>query len=186
VLTCDREGSKRRLSQTASQYRSRMSFHYLGWAFDLHPFSGMQNPMVDPFVVSWNPNDPIRRWTVWGRSNKMLPSRTIRAWRVDRYKDRKDKAYTVMLPCEVSGPFFNFTEVAATCGFRGVPVRSSFLNGGRYTGADWWHFQWEEGMEYGRSTFGGELVKTYSLERIKRDFPYWDQVKNLRFGAEWF
>jgi hypothetical protein len=99
--------------------------------------------------------------------------------------NRRGKNYTQMYPVKMEGAFFNFTELAARFGFRPKPVNPNFLLGQSYPGADWWHFQWDKGLEFGVSTFGGELRKMFPLKMIEGHLRHWDEVKNFRFGLEW-
>ena len=182
TLNSEVSGSKRALSVPASQYRSRTSFHYLGRAFDLHNYGAMQNPSSDPFVVTRGPN---RRWTVWGRSSKRIPPIVLTAQVALHDFNRRGKSYTQIIERDVEGAFYNFTELAGRFGFRSVPVRRSFIMGNAQVCADWWHFRWERGLVWGETTFGGELRKSYLLRRLQTNFPYWDEVRNFRFGLEW-
>jgi hypothetical protein len=43
-------------------------------------------------------------------------------------------------------------------GFHSIRARSSFFRGGSYGGAEWWHFQYENALTVGKSTFGEELL----------------------------
>lgn len=182
-LTLDRGGGKRAIAAGETQYLSTTSFLYLGLAFHLHPCNGMQNPHTDDYLMTSTEGDP--RWTVWCRSSKFLPKRSLKAWSLLNPSNRRGKGYTQLYQTEVSGSFFNLTELASEFGFRPIPRSPLFPLGYSYHGANWWHFRWERGLDYGVTTFGSELRKGYRLERIRQWFAPWEQVKNLRFGQEW-
>ena len=82
--------------------------------------------------------------------------------------------------------FFSFTELAEKHGFKGISARRSFKNGGSYLGAEWWHFQYEKALTPGVSTFGGELLKLYSLAEVKSTFKPWEESKNCIWKESWF
>jgi hypothetical protein len=185
IINLDTNGCKRALATTSSPYRSRTSFHYLGRAFDLHSYGGLQKPESDPFVITKDPENPGRRWIVWGRSSKYLPPKVLMAQKVVYQFNRRGKSYTQLSEHKVEGSFFNFTELAARFGFRSVPIRRAFLMGNSLSTADWWHFQWERNLVWGETTFGDELLKCYPMYRILRGFPFWDEVRNFRWGREW-
>jgi hypothetical protein len=81
--------------------------------------------------------------------------------------------------------FFSFTELAKKHGFEGIKCRRSFKRGGSYLGAEWWHFQYEKALEPGKSTFGGELLKIYSLGECKKFAP-WNDTKHCVWKESWF
>ena len=167
-------GGRRGLGSKTSPARSRTSMHYVGRAFDLALPTGMRNPESDPYVIQQRDDDP-RRWIVWARADKG-EEMTIQAcvW------NRRKKLHKV----EVSGKFVSFTSMAADYGFKPIRSRRSFLRGGSYAGAEWWHFQDEDGLIPGQTTFGEELLRAYKLSRAKQ-FIYWDQVHDLKFKKGW-
>jgi hypothetical protein len=60
----------------------------------------------------------------------------------------------------------------------------SFFTGGTWLGAEWWHFQYETGLEQGVSSFGNELLKVYDREQLE-DTPPW-RYRDRVFGVNWF
>lgn len=179
-------GGKRTLGTKGSPYRSQCSFHYLGRAFDLHPYSGMQDIHTDDFLIARSDRLSDRSWRVWGRSlDGAVPDVTLQAWTCIYPENRRGKGYTQIYPTEITGPFYDFTALAKKFGFKPVDANIHFLMGNAYYGANWWHFQWERNLIWGQSTFGTELLRYYRLERIKKDFQHWDTVKNFRYGIEW-
>ena len=171
-------GGKRSLVQKTSPSRSKKSMHYVGIAFDLSLPTGMQNSKTDPYIIVDKGN---REWEVWCRtSDESIPEITLDSVTVSTIKGK-----TKIKKQEVKGRFFSFTELAENHGFKPIRARSSFFRGGSYTGAEWWHFQFEDALTSGKSKFGVELARCYPIERCKK-FPYWEETKNCVFGVDWF
>lgn len=167
-------GGKRGLSGKASPSRSKKSMHYTGLAFDLSLPTGMQNAHKDPYVVV---DAGDRHWEVWCRTeNEEVPEVSLESC----VRSGKN-----LVKEEVTGRFFSFTAIAKKHGWERIRGRRSFYTGGSYTGAEWWHFQWEQGLKRGESKFGEELLKVYSMSECK-NFVYWDIAKNCVFGVDWF
>ena len=185
-------GGKRGLSSKASPSRSKKSFHYTGRAFDLALPTGMQNPSKDPYIVVRDESGNGRKWTVWCKvldenapGADSVETVTLDACYVVGKRSSSGKRYTQLQYKEWTGKAFNFTELAEKNGFERISGRRSFFKGGSYGGAEWWHFQWEEGMVKGQTTFGEELLKVYTLDQCKA-FVYWDVAKDCKFGINWF
>ena len=85
----------------------------------------------------------------------------------------------------VEGRMFSITEIAEKHGFKPIRARRYFMAGGHYAGAEWWHFQWEKGLTPGVSTFGGELVKIYTLEECRKFAP-WEDTKHCIWKESWW
>lgn len=167
-------GGKRSLSGKASPSRSKKSMHYTGLAFDLALPTGMQNAEKDPYIIV---DAGDRQWDVWCRTERDdVPEITL----VSCVRSGKK-----LIKKDVTGRFFSFTELAKKHGWERIRGRRSFYKGGSYTGAEWWHFQWEAGLDKGKSKFGEELLKIYSMSECK-NFVYWDVAKNSTFGIDWF
>ena len=165
-------GAKRPLSDSKKMAsRSVKSLHYTGLAFDMALDSGMNNPKKERFVIE---EDGDRGWNVWCRTEK------------ESVDTRKIMGYTynnTRVPVE--DRFFSFTELARKHGFEPIKCRRSFKSGGSYLGAEWWHFQYEKALVPEHSTFGGELIKMYTLDEC-RAFAPWDDVKHCVWKKEWF
>ena len=170
------------MGSKSSPARSKKSMHYVGRAFDMALPTAMQNPDKDPYLIE---NAGDRRWTVWCKTDDVnVPEQSIEASYVVTKRNSKGKRYTIIKTKEVTCRVFNFTDVAKRHGFRSIRARRSFFKGSAYGGAEWWHFQWEEGLTKGTSTFGEELLKVYTLAECKR-FAYWDEAKDAVFGVSW-
>jgi len=165
-------GARRRLtSSKRSKSRSTKSMHYVGLAFDMALDTGMENPAKERYAIE---HVGQRGWNVWCRTgNKEVPERTISAF---TYRCTK---------VLVTGRYFSFTELAKNHGFKPIKARSWFLRGGKYTGAEWWHFQYNAALEKGTSTFGTELLRVYDRSECQK-FEHWDNSKNCIFGVDWF
>ena len=171
-------GGKRSLISKTSRTRSKKSMHYVGLAFDLSLPTAMQNPKTDPYIIQDLGN---RRWEVWCRTDDdSVPIRTIEGTFA---KSKSNK--TVLERKNVKGRFFSFTELAKSHGFYPIRARRSFFKGGSYTGAEWWHFQFEDALVRRKSKFGEELLKLYTAEKCE-NFLYWSEVKDCTFGVDWF
>lgn len=162
-------GARRSLNAHVSASRSATSFHYTGRALDLFVGSGMGSPTRDPYVVV---ADGDRYWRVFARaeggSSMELDAIT--------YGSRKR-------PRNVSGKFLDLTELFDAEGFKRIRARASFFTGGTWLGAEWWHFQYEKGLENGVSTFGQELLTVYSEEQLYGSAPW--KYKDKVFGVNW-
>ena len=166
-------GAKRPLTDSKkAASRSSKSLHYTGLAFDMALDSGMNNPKKEMFVGEEAEED--REWNVWCRTdNESVDIRKVTGYTYNN---------TRMI---IEDRFFSFTELARKHGFEGIKCRRSFKRGGSYLGAEWWHFQFEKALEPGKSTFGGELVKIYSLDECKKFAP-WNDVKYCVWKESWF
>lgn len=180
-------GGRRALSSRASPSRSKTSMHYVGRAFDLSLGSGMQNPHKDPYVVVRDEEEPSgRKWIVYCKTtNEDVPEMKVEACWASTMKNAKGKRYTQLHTKTYNGRLINFTELAAKHGFERISCRRSFIRGGSYSGAEWWHFQNEDGLRKGTTTFGEELLRTYTLDEARR-FVYWAEAKGRVFGVNWF
>lgn len=181
-------GGKRPLTTGANASRSRTSFHYTGLAFDLSTETGMRKPDVDPYVIEQDAADSEgRSWIVWVAcdDNTAIPEMTVPGVYVTSQKDARGCWYTRIHYKDVTRRLVNFTDLAAQHGFLSIRARRSFLRGGSYMGAEWWHFQRTATLTQGVSTFGGELLRVYTQTECQQ-FVYWNEVKDSRFGVEWF
>jgi len=171
-------GGRRPLAKGGGKSQSKTSMHYIGRAHDMAMGAAMQNPLRDSaVVVRESPNN--RRWVVWMRtSNPAVPEVTLQGVQCSTVNGK-----TILRTVPVTGRFFNFTELAAKHGWTGISARRSFFRGGSYSGAEWWHFQWEQGLVKGQTTFGSELLRLYTAAECKK-LRWWDEVKDAVFGEE--
>lgn len=171
-------GGKRPLSAGGGKAQSKTSMHYLGRAHDMSLGAGMQDPTKDSAVcVRVGPDS--RKWIVWLRTeNPAVPEVTLQGVKCSTVNGK-----TVLTTVPVKGRFFNFTELAAKHGWTGIGGRKFFFQGGTYSGAEWWHLQWEQGLVKGQTTFGSELLRLYSPAECKQ-LAWWDEVKDAVFGED--
>ncbi|MEA3491424.1 MAG: peptidoglycan-binding domain-containing protein [Campylobacterota bacterium] len=162
-------GARRSLNAHVNASRSATSFHYTGRALDLHVGSGMENRSRDPFLVS---PDGDRYWRVFVRAEggQQMEIDAV------TYGSRKNGK-------TVSGRFLDLTKIFEEHGFHRIRARRSFFSGGTWLGAEWWHFQYEEGLIKGTSTFGDELLKVYTESQL-RNTPPW-RYRSRIFGVDW-
>lgn len=163
-------GARRSLKASVSPSRSATSFHYTGRALDLFVGSGMENRSRDPYVVT---ADGDRYWRVYARAEGGEEMELEAVTYGSRTKGKP-----------VTGNFIDLTAVLEGEGFKRIRARSSFLSGGNWLGAEWWHFQYETGLEANISTFGEELLKVYTEEQLVPT-PVW-QYRHRIFGVNWF
>lgn len=163
-------GARRSLTAHVSPSRSATSFHYTGRALDLQVGSGMEGRSSDAYVVV---SDGDRLWRVFARAEggEQMELEAI------TYASRNQSI-------KVSGKFLDLTALFDKQGFKRIRARKSFFTGGTFLGAEWWHFQNEEGLEPGVSTFGGELLRVYSEETL-RPTPPW-RSRDRVFKVNWF
>lgn len=165
-------GAKRSLSDSKkSSSRSLKSLHYTGLAFDMALDSGMNNPKKERFIIEELDD---REWNVWCRTEK----ESVDIRRLEGYTYNNTKII-------VEDRFFSFTELAKKHGFHPIKSRRSFKSGGSYLGAEWWHFQYEKALKPGVSTFGGELLKMYTLAECRKFGP-WETVKHCVWQESWW
>jgi len=165
-------GARRPLSDSKrSKSRSIKSLHYTGLAFDMAVSSGMNNPDKDRYVIE---DVGDRRWNIWCKTdNEEVPTRKVEGYTY--HHTRKI----------VEDRMFSITEIAEKHGFKPIRARRYFMAGGHYAGAEWWHFQWEKGLTPGVSTFGGELVKIYTLDECRKFAP-WEDTKHCIWKESWW
>jgi len=171
-------GGRRGLASKAGPARSKKSMHYVGLALDLALPTGMQDPDTDPYLIQMENH---RYWRIWCKTdNPDVPEITMPAV----YVSRKNSKSVIRIK-EVTCRAFDLTAMFKKHGWERIRARRSFYKGGAYGGAEWWHFQYEAALEKGKSTFGGELLKVYSMMQAQR-FIYWNGSKNCVFGKNWF
>ncbi|WP_185972740.1 peptidoglycan-binding domain-containing protein [Shewanella hanedai] len=163
-------GARRSLKAKMNSSRSATSFHYTGRALDLFVGSGMKKTRTDPFIIS---PDGDRLWRVYARAEG--------GTQMDLKAVTYDSRETGKI---VTGRFIDLTSLFKEEGFERIRARSSFFKKGPWLGAEWWHFQYEHGLEKGLSTFGDELLKVYSESEL-RETPVW-QYRHRVFGVNWF
>jgi len=173
-------GGLRSLDATVTRSRSATSFHYLGRAVDLYLYSGMVDPDRDPYVIQ---RAKPRKYIVWARCSdagephaELPPKKAIE--HAITYNDWTAGGTTR------PDHFLNLTEWFEKHGFKPIPAKRRFEEGGSMMGAEWWHFQWESGLVEGASTFGQELLKVYSETTLEGTAPW--RHRDRVFKWDWF
>ena len=154
-------GGKRNLSQSVGRGRSKTSFHYTGRALDIMIYSAMQNPETDPLVVAQDSSNTNPYWRVFVKAPggaQMTVEGVV--WKKNAPWNKR-----------ISGSFLDLTELFAQAGFDRIRARTNWQK--HYINSEWWHFQYENGLIAGESTFGDELVKVYDQSELERH-PPWD------------
>lgn len=183
-------GGKRSLSAEVNANRSRTSMHYVGRAFDLATDTGMRNPDKDQYIIEADPTEP-RKWIVWCRSSlnpKDLETTAALAGTEGGLKTLEACVATPHGPKYVTttATVFNFTKLAKQFGFERISGRKGFwdrVSDGN--ASEFWHFQWQTGLIVGKTTFGSELLRLYTLP-VCQKFGGWQEGKDCIFGISWF
>ena len=166
-------GGLRSLNTSAGASQSKTSLHYTGLAHDLAVYSGMVDPNKDPYVVSKITIDGKAGWNVSARGNNTLPLAKIKAY---TFKHQE---------IEVEGHFFSLTEVFRKNGFKPISPRKSFFGAKRDDlSAEFWHFSYERALLPMVSTFGGELLKIYTIKELEK-YKLWD-YRGFIWKKDWF
>lgn len=172
---------RRSIHTPPNNHRKECSFHYMGLAFDLHPLSGMQDPEKDPYVVVFDPKEirakELGDLRVYARTTgKSVPLQKLKGLFYEGDDRRRAER-------EVEGKFIDLTELLEEFGFKPIRSRPPFLHRSDRLAAEWWHFQFEKHLLPQVSTFGGELLKVYTEDSLRR-LPLW-QFRNRVFKLNW-
>jgi len=169
-------GGLRDLGAPVTNARSGTSFHYTGRAIDLYKYSAMNNLETDPYIVTGDPD--VGKWRIFARStDASLPEQTLIGFKKKFVKRPEGKKFdqTVKLESvEVTGRFIDLTALMLTHGFHAIPARPDFLenrNARDYDSAEWWHFQQEDGLVVGKTTFGSLLLQVHTSAELKNTGP---------------
>jgi hypothetical protein len=175
-------GGIRDLGAGVNNTRSGTSFHYTGRAVDLYIYSGMFDPNTDPYVVTADPD--VGTWRLFARTtDTTVAPLTLTAQKMVRIKTPKDKDgkdkegadFCVLKEVEVTGQFFDLTDVFQKNGFKRIPAKPAFTNDPKarqYGAAEWWHFQDETGLVVGTTTYGSLLLQVHTSAELKGTAPF--------------
>lgn len=170
-------GGLRDLDTKAGVGASKSSLHYVGRAFDIGIYFGLQNIEKDPYLVTVDENN---RWIVWCKTNNTnFPEIELDAiiWKPNTGINNRQK---------IKARVFSFTDIAKKYGFSRIQAWQSFYNnGGPYDEAEWWHFQYQAGLSAGNSSYGEEMLLVYPKE-VAEKFIYWEQSKDLAWTGHNF
>lgn len=165
-------GGRRSLDADLSSNRSSLSLHYCGLAHDLSVYSGMVDPHTDPYVITKGSEE--RTWIVYARCSSGKGSHL------------KLKGFTFQrTEVETEGDFINLTDLFSQYGWKGIRARSSFFTGKRNDlGSEYWHWQAEHVLTPNVSTFGGELLKSYTASYLRK-YSVWN-YRDRVWKKDWF
>lgn len=163
-------GGRRRPKHTANKNQSQKSLHTVGRAHDLALPSGMSDPRTDPYIIE---PDPLQEmyWVVWARAEHG-EERMLNGW-----------VHSGQRTIRVHAKVINLTELFAKHGFERIRARRSYSES-NYGAAEWWHLQYERGLEVGVSTYGEELLKVWRLEELEGTTPW--EHRDAVWGVDWF
>jgi hypothetical protein len=166
-------GSMRALTANIGSNRSALSLHYVGRALDLFVYSGMHKPLLDPYVITKDPQRGDHYWRVYARTNaqagKMI---TLKAWNHGRFAEEL-----------ITDRFVDLTAILEANGFKPIRARRSYSRT-NYGAAEWWHFQNENGLEPNVTRFGDELLKVYTLKQLEDTPPF--KIRDAVWQQDWF
>ena len=166
-------GGRRALNESVGANRSSTSLHYVGRAQDLFVYSGMVDPLKDPYVIIRD-NKEKNKWIVFARA-KNASKIKLSAY---TYKHQE---------IEVEDNFINLTDLFKKYGFERISARSVFFKNApkrNDLASEWWHFQWEIGLIPNKTTFGEELLKIYDIKELEK-YSLWN-YKNFTWKKDWF
>ena len=170
-------GGKRAVDAQLNSNRSATSFHYLGLALDLHIWSGMEDLENDPYVIRLADLTERRLEVFFKCASEDVPELEISD--CVKYNDPK-----LLSRKTISGRYQNLTELFKDNGFSPIRARRRFIEDGYPLAAEWWHFQYENALTPYVSTFGGELLKVYSRQRLEKTAPW--RFRDRTFKVNWF
>jgi hypothetical protein len=169
-------GGIRDLGAPVTNARSGTSFHYTGRAIDLYKYSAMNDLETDPYIVTGDPD--VGKWRIFARSSDTtLTEQTLTGFKKIFVKRPEGKTFdqTVKLASvEVTGRFIDLTAIMLKHGFHSISARPDFLankNARDYDSAEWWHFQQEDGLVVGKTTFGSLLLQVRTSAELKDTGP---------------
>lgn len=157
--TVTSSGGLRPMNAEVSTGRSPTSLHYLGRAVDLFIGTGMQGYDDKYIVVRDGGTDDNPLWKVYCRvEDPAIPVVTLKQciWR----KSAEPEIRTV------SDRALCITDILEKHGWKRISGRKGWKDS--YLCCEWWHFQNEEGLIPGESTFRQELMKIYPLDEIMK------------------
>jgi hypothetical protein len=173
-------GGKRDLNASVGPNRSATSMHYTGRALDLFIYSGMQDPGRDPYAVERLGD---RRYRVWARC---FPDRVAKKGDLppEATVENIVTAARRTKGVPVKDRFIDLTALFAAHGFRPIRARPQFEAGDGYLGAEWWHFQYEDGLVPNVTTFGSDLLRAYTRSALEPTPPW--QFRDRVWQVGWF
>jgi hypothetical protein len=174
------------------EHKVSCSLHYLGIAHDFAMPSGMTS--IDKnFLVVYQGS---KKWTVYAKTNSTsVPVMTIKPT-LARSEKVNGKMRVFFKQTTYTGRLINITQLAAKYGFLPISANSNSHppsvdysgeymapQGAKYDLTEWWHFQLDSAINPGE-TFGSQILKIYTEEDARKQFPEWDIRKNLVYKKD--
>jgi len=179
-------GGYREPSAKVTAGRSATSLHMLGRAWDLDIYKGFVNPEKDRYVVV----SEADRWRVYARVNPGTGAvLTLQGVKFHHQKTIGGRPWGTFSEVSVTGEFVDLTAMFADAGF--VPIRPRRAwrepkDGLRERiSSEWWHFESHRGMVKGKTTFGEELLRCFSLGSVQST-DTWQQSRLKRWNGGYF
>lgn len=175
-----------------NEHKVSCSLHYLGIAHDFAMPSGMTS--IDKnFLVVY---EGSKKWTVYAKTNSTsVPMMTIKPT-LARSAKVDGKMRVFFKQTTYTGRLINITQLAAKYGFLPISANSNSHppsvdysgeymapEGAKYDSTEWWHFQLDSAINPGE-TFGSQILKIYTEEDARKQFPKWDIRKNLVYKKD--
>lgn len=205
-------GGLRGLHAGGGAAQSRSSLHYCGLAHDLAlptTYRTEKNApylMVPMFDLADTSPSTRRRWQIFAVvpadhpiTDARLECRTVNAVGAATIAGK-----LVLTQTPVHARVFDFTGLAQQHGWEFITSRRSAFRrakridattvqtDGTFTALEGWHMQYERALTAAGdasgsppSTFGGELMKIYTPDQVKR-LPWWDDVRDLEWQRNWW
>jgi hypothetical protein len=197
-------GGFRPLRAQVNSARSATSFHYSGLAIDLFTLSATLDPVatlsaeervrcgrdyVDQYVVELVDSevDPYG-WVVWCRSTTPThPEVTMGSMKACAF----DASGQFQHDVDVTGPYFNLTELFKTHGF--TPIKGKAPWGSKSNASErrllafdhmeWWHFEKAGHLTRDKTKFGEVLLEIHTFDELKGTPPWQNRFCVFRGGS---
>ena len=148
--------------------RSSTSLHYLGRAIDLYTETGMLHKESPYIITKDGATDEEPYWKIYCRTNnKEIPLQKIDAYFWGSGND------PFVMPIE--DRFICITDILEKYGWNRISSNAHWKD--EYMNVEWWHFQREDKLIDGQTTFKDELTMIYEDEMIDNSVSKENQEK---------
>ena len=152
-------GGATNIKATSRGTKPPVNMHRAGLAIDMATSTGMRDPLTDPYVIV---QDGRRKFRVYGRASATASG--VQRLRLPGVKHLNGR--TALEIVNVEDVFVDITAIFEKYGFKRISSRRAFPGNGRNIDAEWWHYQYEQGLKRGVTTFGEMLSFMYSKKEI--------------------
>lgn len=161
-------GGVRDLEASQGEGRSSTSLHYLGRAIDLYTMTGMLYKKSRYILTRDGGTDEEPYWKIYCRtSNEEIPIQKIDAY---FWGSGNDPFVT-----SIEDRFICITDIMEKYGWNRIASNEGWKD--EYMDVEWWHFQREDKLIDGETTFKDELSKIYNDEMIDNSVSRENQEK---------